>query len=504
MRQRTRLAQVLQVAWTMILGACAVSITPSPTFTPESRVIPTATPTSIRTTQVSPTAAIPNAIDTADADRPLLPNGPWWMVVTAQGIWIMNPDGSGLSEITTGLPHEDISPGRIAVASSGGRIALLSGSNLESGLRLNLLTLPQGGFQTIATLLEAGIEFSPSDGPGSIGFEAMQALTAINSRDSFAWSPDGKLLAFMGMIDGPSSDLYTYAPESGEITRLTDGPSHGYRLSWSPDGRYILHAGVTSFGTGAGYSMAGVWAARADGSGVREIDVSGLQGDVLFHGWTSNSAIMVSNFNALCGFNKIRSVDIETGEVIDFWPGGYMQFAWNPETGGMLVTIDPFIVDDPICNPSGLSGLVFIDPQSDEPRTLLDKEASELHYSPNAHRFFARLMEIYEISPDGEILRTVPAIPAVSPDGSVWAYLRIRQDRLELSVGSPLTLPSVEIDADLTSLPIVWDRTGDRLLYIDGTSLFIAEAPNYIPVLVTENLPGFISAYTNFAYWIEY
>jgi len=229
-----------------------------------------------------------------------------------------------------------------------------------------------------------------------------------------------------------------------------------------------------------------------------------LQGDVLFHGWRSNSAIMVSNFNALCGFNNIRSVDIETGEVIDFWPGGYMQFAWNPETGGMLVAIDPYIVDDPICNPSGLSGLVFIDPQSDEPRTLLDKEASELHYSPNAHRFFARLMEIYEISSDGEILRTVPAIPAVSPDGSLWAYLRIREDRLELSVGPPLTLPSVDIGADLTSLPIVWDRTGDRLLYIDGTSLFIAEAPNYIPVLVTENLPGFISAYTNFAYWIEY
>ena len=241
-------------------GACSTPTTPAPIAPPTETEIPlpappTATPTDLTlpTMYVEPEVPIP----IADPSAPLKLGGPWWMIVTNEGIWVMNADGSGLQEIKPEVPLDYLVTNKIDVAPSGGRIVFLAGTNLDTGLQLQLLTIPQNEFQTIATLIEPGIEFTPFDEPGSVGFEAMQAVMAINYLESYAWSPDGSLLGFMGMIAGPSSDLYTYDPESGEINQLTDGPSHGYRVSWSPDGKYILHAGVSGFGTGAGYSMAG-------------------------------------------------------------------------------------------------------------------------------------------------------------------------------------------------------------------------------------------------------
>jgi len=416
----------------------------------------------------------------------------------------MNADGSGLKEIKTEAPPETIVTNTIVVAPSGGRVIFLAGVDLDTGLQLQMLSMPQDEFQTIATLIEPGIDFSPFDEPGSVGFESMQALMAISYLESYAWSPDGSLLGFMGMIEGPTSDLYTYDPESGEINQLTDGPSHGYRVSWSPDGKYILHAGVSSFGTGAGYSMAGVWAARADGSGVKQIDIQGLGDDFLIHGWRSDTTFVSSSFNAYCGENSIRSVDIETGEQRVLWPGGYYQFAWDPGSGAMLVAINKYSVDDPQCNPSGLSGIVFVDPDSGEIRPLLEGEPSVMQFSPHAQRFFVDMEQIYEISVEGEIVRTTPTIPAVSPDGSLWAFLMAQGRQTELYTGSPLNLPPISSDTGVFSSTIVWDRTGERLLYADAYSLYVAQKPDFTPILVAESLPGISSVYNEFAYWIEY
>jgi WD40 repeat protein len=491
-------------------GACSTPTTPAPIAPPTETEIPlpappTATPTDLTlpTMYVEPEVPIP----IADPSAPLKLGGPWWMIVTNEGIWVMNADGSGLQEIKPEVPLDYLVTNKIDVAPSGGRIVFLAGTNLDTGLQLQLLTIPQNEFQTIATLIEPGIEFTPFDEPGSVGFEAMQAVMAINYLESYAWSPDGSLLGFMGMIAGPSSDLYTYDPESGEINQLTDGPSHGYRVSWSPDGKYILHAGVSGFGTGAGYSMAGVWAARADGSGVKEINLQNLQGDFLIHGWTSNTTFVSSCFNALCGENSIRSVNIETGEQTVLWPGGYYQFAWDPDSGALLVAINKYSVDDPQCNPSGLSGIVYVDPDTGEIKSLLDGEPKAMRFSSPAQRFFVKMDEIdeiYEISVQGEVVRTIPAFPAVSPDGNVWAFFMTREGQTELYAGSPTTIPLISSDTAISSAAIVWDRMGERLIYADNGSLYIAQKPDFIPILVAESLPGLSSIYGKFAYWIEY
>jgi WD40 repeat protein len=54
------------------------------------------------------------------------------------------------------------------------------------------------------------------------------------------WSPNGRYLAFPAMLDGPSSDLYVYDIQNGNIRRLTTGPDDVGTIWWSPDGSQII------------------------------------------------------------------------------------------------------------------------------------------------------------------------------------------------------------------------------------------------------------------------
>jgi len=53
-----------------------------------------------------------------------------------------------------------------------------------------------------------------------------------------AWSPDGRTIAFTGILSG-ISDLYTCDLASGSIRRLTDDAFTDLQPAWSPDGRRI-------------------------------------------------------------------------------------------------------------------------------------------------------------------------------------------------------------------------------------------------------------------------
>lgn len=82
-----------------------------------------------------------------------------------------------------------------------------------------------------------------------------------------AWSPNGRYLAFSAAIDGPTADLYVYDTVSDQIRRLTDGLDMATQPEWSPDGKWIVHRGIT--GWGGGCYESGVWAAAVDGSEVK-------------------------------------------------------------------------------------------------------------------------------------------------------------------------------------------------------------------------------------------
>jgi Tol biopolymer transport system component len=83
---------------------------------------------------------------------------------------------------------------------------------------------------------------------------------------SFAWSPDGKRVAFSALADGVTNppEIYVMPADGGPVTRLTDNHLPDYQPTWSPDGKSIA---FTSIRTG----LAQIWRMRADGTNQRQL-----------------------------------------------------------------------------------------------------------------------------------------------------------------------------------------------------------------------------------------
>jgi hypothetical protein len=54
------------------------------------------------------------------------------------------------------------------------------------------------------------------------------------------WSPNGRYLAFVALLDAPTSDLFVYDTQDGKLRRLTSGPDWVGPIEWSPDGTEII------------------------------------------------------------------------------------------------------------------------------------------------------------------------------------------------------------------------------------------------------------------------
>src|SRR5258708_7299325 len=197
----------------------------------------------------NPHAPPPAAVPAPAAAATLSANGPWLVFSAADGIWAANADGSGLTNLMPAAPYFKLGP----PAPAGGHVVVVTGSDDSGlhGLTLSLLSLPDGKPTQISALTDAETEPGPDaqfGDPSSANFDIIVPLGQV------AWSPDGASLAFIGAQAGPSTDLFNYVLAAGQVTRLTDGASQAYGPSWSPDGRYIVQFGASTFGTGAGYT----------------------------------------------------------------------------------------------------------------------------------------------------------------------------------------------------------------------------------------------------------
>ena len=480
----------LTIGFVLLLAATSCGVLNVSISTPaqgELKVTPT--PEAIVTEVFPETDEAPSPIDDQYAipDRPL-GSGPWLVFQSGDALWAVNPDASGLTQLVGGL---SILPAKFAnsVAPQGGNLALITSDDAaqRTNLSLEFLSLPGGRITSVSALTNPETEPGPDSSPGDPKFEAVRAITDLQS---FAWSPDGQSLAFMGVIEGPTSDLYLYSLESGDITRLTDGPSQAISPTWSPDSEFILHSGVETLGTGAGFLMSGIWAARADDSSVLDLyPIPPGSGNEVVVGWIASDQFLVYSWSVICGPNSLRIYSLSDQAEEFLWNGFFSDVALDPFRGNVVLTIDEMTAQ---CNEGGVQGIFFFQTGQMAAFEVLEFGVYKMSWVPEIDRFLARFDTGFlaiDSEGDATTLEKAPieSAPVISADGRFWAFSGTEQmGEAGVWVGEFGQQPK-NIFSE-SAWQISWSPDGEGIFFFAEAGLFFAPAPTFKPILVAAGL----------------
>jgi hypothetical protein len=419
-----------------------------------------------------PPTDIPEPTETP-APASLNESGPYVLFKSPGGIWISNPDGSFLTQVTDLEFQGDL---RRALSPSGRRLALVV--TTPEGQDLVLVDLPGGETKTVAHL----VSITPDESANAVSPKSF-IVYAVRDYNSLAWQPgDDRFLAFTGAMDGPTADLYLYDAVTGDITRLTSGPSQAVEPAWSPDGRYVIHFGVSwvpplGGAIGAANRLDGAWSVRVSDREVIPLAKPKGTTHPNFAGWLDETHFLTYDSDETCFSQKLRGVDVTGGKpvpVMDF--SFYYQVALSPE--GTLI-----FSGAPGCANSPGEGIFLFSPGQDAPLRINEKRAYEVEWMPESQVFNAYPEGLF--SSDGQTRYDPPVYdnsfdPAISMNGEqAWQVIENRKGRVMLSAsgGDWKNILDGMVDA------LIWDPiNGETLLMVldDGT-LYAASGPDFKP-----------------------
>jgi WD40 repeat protein len=347
--------------------------------------------------------------------------------------------------------------------------------------------------------LELSSKPNPSSTEVEICTPAFEALRAMSYGANLAWSPDGQKLAFVAAIDGASSDVYLFDAGDFSVTRLTDEESNAASLHWSPDGSYLQYVTIDCFGTGAGFSMDGVWVYDMSASQAKLVEQSQNSGEN-FLAWQDDDTFYIYSWDALCTEFNLRAVDASQLKQDVLVDGCFTAIAYDPQGEMGLFAVTDFNAENCPCGKPMDAGLmtfgesVSLNGDNEHLRKFEYVIAYNIEFVPEGELFAIYadegLQNIYNssgapVTIPNEVIGLKP-YPAPQQE-KVWAWSSYYSGKTGLWIVANQQAP-MELSPLFSGAP-AWSNDGQRLYFYESNRLLFAEAPQYEPTSFVE-IPG--------------
>lgn len=442
------------------------------------------------------TAALPpsNPVQSAEGKTSLSQTGPWIVFAAENGLWAMNEDGSALTQVTT---DKVIGPSdlRTGVSPQGAALAFITSSpaSIPQDLTLHIVSLPDGKIKTITPLTSPEMQPDPN---AELCDPKAEAGRAILIGNSLQWSPDGSQLAFVGALQGDSSDVYVYSLADESIARLSNEPGQAYDLHWHwlPESKTIAYFSATCFGSGAGFNMEGAYTVNAATAQTEKIYTPNPEGwGEKFITWSRSGAetFFVSTFSG-CPQRDLRLVDIASRQTRLIFEGCFNDVVAGP-TSALAVLASEDFTEQPglyIYQEADIIGIppVYVPVQNGRKAHFTDAQFFVMTFEPTGTGIYS-----FDLNGRPGWYQGKWSFPWIAPDEQAWAWNE--KDTFLLrkkGEAAPVLLSPATVEYALWNEAITASGEIQQRLYFFGgqaaDELYLAAAPDYLPILLAKGL----------------
>lgn len=219
-------------------------------------------------------------------------------------IYVINPDGSGLKNITNSPDRDDFFPNN-SWSPDGSQLVYMSreSGETEEDKQFDIFVVDRDG-------------------------KNRRQLTDHPADDIWPiWSPDGKQIVFISERDG-NSEIYVIKPDGSGLENLTNYPATDgiFTLAWSPDSERIAFTSDRG-GINDLYTM------KSDGSDIKLHAKGDLSEHILDLYWSPDGKYIAFEYMITMVGNEIFIVDVEKGGFVQITKDvSGVSPSWSPDS----------------------------------------------------------------------------------------------------------------------------------------------------------------------------